>query len=74
MAKAIPSDRHVTYQVQSRRCGKRNCRICREGGRHGLYVYGYWREAGRLRSAYVGKWAGEGVTALPRRNPTEGAA
>jgi len=51
----IPTDRHITYQFQLRKCGKAACGTCREGKGHGPYWYAYWREGRRLRSAYVGK-------------------
>lgn len=61
MAKTPPSDRHITYQHQYRKCGKVKkgwrCRTCSEGPGHGPYWYAYWRDAttNKLRSAYVGK-------------------
>lgn len=52
----LPSDRHITYQLQYRKCGKGDrCSTCRDGVGHGPYWYGYWRDGGRLRSAYFGK-------------------
>lgn len=51
----LPSDQHITYQHQYRKCGKASCRTCREGQGHGPYWYAYWREGSRLRSGYVGK-------------------
>ncbi|HEX5733359.1 MAG TPA: DUF6788 family protein [Blastocatellia bacterium] len=36
------------------RCGKEGCR-CARGDLHGPYRYRYWREAGRIRSKYLGK-------------------
>lgn len=51
----IPSDQHITYQLQYRKCGKASCSTCREGQGHGPYWYAYWREGSRLRSGYVGK-------------------
>jgi hypothetical protein len=36
------------------RCGKEGCR-CARGELHGPYVYRYWREGGKMRSAYVSK-------------------
>jgi hypothetical protein len=50
-----PSDQHVTYQLQYRKCGKASCSTCRNGQGHGPYWYAYWREGTRLRSGYVGK-------------------
>ena len=43
---------HITYQLQYRKC-KRDCR-CNNGAGHGPYMYGYYRENGRLKSFYVG--------------------
>jgi hypothetical protein len=51
----IPSDQHITYQLQYRKCGKTSCSTCRNGQGHGPYWYAYWREGSRLRSGYVGK-------------------
>nr|BBH95521.1 hypothetical protein KTA_37200 [Thermogemmatispora argillosa] len=62
----IPSDHHITYQLQYRKCGKPTCSTCREGQGHGPYWYAYWREGSRLRSGYVGKERPEG-SALPER-------
>lgn len=55
MSITIPTDRHITYQRQYRKCGKPSCSTCREGRGHGPYEYAFWREGSRLRSAYVGK-------------------
>jgi hypothetical protein len=38
--------------AQWRKCGKPGCR-CARGQLHGPYWYRFWREAGRLRKAYV---------------------
>ncbi len=51
----LPSDQHITYQLQYRKCGKAACSTCRNGQGHGPYWYAYWREGARLRSGYVGK-------------------
>ena len=51
----LPSDQHITYQLQFRKCGKPSCSTCRDGQGHGPYWYAYWREGSRLRSGYVGK-------------------
>ena len=53
--KKIPTDQHITYQLQFRKCGKASCSTCRNGQGHGPYWYAYWREGPRLRSGYVGK-------------------
>ncbi|GCF09158.1 hypothetical protein [Dictyobacter arantiisoli] len=51
----IPSDQHITYQLQYRKCGKASCSTCRNGQGHGPYWYAYWRVGSRLRSGYIGK-------------------
>ena len=51
----LPSDQHITYQLQYRKCGKPSCSTCRQGQGHGPYWYAYWREGSRLRSGYIGK-------------------
>ncbi|GCE20492.1 DUF6788 family protein [Dictyobacter kobayashii] len=51
----IPSDQHITYQLQYRKCGKASCSTCRNGQGHGPYWYAYWRQGSRLRSGYIGK-------------------
>ncbi len=53
----LPHDRHITYQLQYRTCGKSACRVCSAGGAHGPYWYAYWREHKGMRSAYLGKVA-----------------
>ena len=50
-----PKDKHITYQLQYRKCGKPNCSTCRTGRGHGPYWYAYWYEGTRLRSSYIGK-------------------
>jgi hypothetical protein len=55
MTENIPSDQHITYQLQYRKCGKASCSTCRNTQGHGPYWYAYWREGSRLRSGYVGK-------------------
>jgi hypothetical protein len=51
----LPSNQHITYQLQYRKCGKTSCGTCRDGHGHGPYWYAYWREGSRLRSGYIGK-------------------
>jgi hypothetical protein len=46
----------VTYRQERVRCGKPGCK-CARGELHGPYTYKYWREAGKLRKAYVPKKA-----------------
>ncbi len=48
---------HVTYRLETVRCGKAACRSCP----HGPYWYAYWREDGKLRSRYIGKQRPEGA-------------
>jgi len=48
----------VTYRLEHVRCGKPGCTRCP----HGPYWYAYWREAGRLKSRYIGKNLPEGAT------------
>ena len=51
----LPTDLHITYQLQYRKCGKSSCSTCRTSSGHGPYWYAYWREGSRLRSGYIGK-------------------
>lgn len=51
----LPSNQHITYQLQYRKCGKASCSTCRDRQGHGPYWYAYWREGSRLRSGYIGK-------------------
>jgi hypothetical protein len=51
----LPSNHHITYQLQYRKCGKPSCSTCRSRQGHGPYWYAYWREGSRLRSTYIGK-------------------
>lgn len=51
----LPANQHISYQLQSRKCGKPTCKKCQNGGAHGPYWYAYWRENGRMKSGYVGK-------------------
>jgi hypothetical protein len=50
-----PSDHHILYQLQYRKCGKSSCHRCRHSQGHGPYWYAYWRDGSRLRSMYIGK-------------------
>lgn len=44
------------YQLERIRCGKAGCKCAGENGTlHGPYWYVYWRDAGKLKSRYVGK-------------------
>jgi hypothetical protein len=43
-----------TYQLESVRCGKKNCH-CADEKLHGPYWYAYRTEGGRTKSQYVGK-------------------
>ncbi len=51
----LPTDQHVTYQLQYRKCGSASCHTCQYTRGHGPYWYGYWYENKRLVSGYVGK-------------------
>jgi hypothetical protein len=60
LADELPKDREIlsvkmagsiTYRQEKISCGK-NCRGCP----HGPYWYGYWREGGKTRSKYIGKY------------------
>ena len=54
--KQLPTDRHITYQLQYRKCGKPTCRVCRDGQGHGPYRYAYWHDEQRkMYCVYVGK-------------------
>jgi hypothetical protein len=44
----------VTYRLEMVKCGKLTCR-CTSGYLHGPYWYAYQKQAGRLKSRYVGK-------------------
>jgi hypothetical protein len=44
-------DRGITYRLEEVRCGKPGCKSCP----HGPYWYAYYREAGRLKSRYIGR-------------------
>ena len=41
----------VTYRLETVRCGKEGCTSCP----HGPYWYAYYRDAGKLRSRYIGR-------------------
>jgi hypothetical protein len=58
----LPSDQHITYQLQYRKCGKPTCSTCKTGMGHGPYWYAYWREGAKLRSGYIGKTQPEAVS------------
>jgi hypothetical protein len=64
----LPTNLHITYQLQFRKCGKPSCGTCKRGNGHGPYWYAYWREGARLRSGYIGKAQPIGIspTALAR--------
>ncbi len=62
MGTSIPSDIHVSYQFQRRRCGRDSCLRCRYGEGHGPYWYAYWHGSdGKYRSGYIGKQLPPGV-------------
>jgi uncharacterized protein DUF6788 len=58
----LPTDLHITYQLQFRKCGKPSCGTCKRGSGHGPYWYAYWREGSKLRSGYVGKIQPAGIS------------
>lgn len=58
----LPSNVHITYQLQYRKCGKPSCGTCKRGPGHGPYWYAYWREGAKLRSGYIGKVQPVGVS------------
>jgi len=66
----IPSDQHITYQLQFRKCGKSSCSKCRNTQGHGPYWYAYWRVGSRLVSGYVGKIGPNNKTCDPTAVPT----
>jgi hypothetical protein len=51
----VPTNQHITYQLQYRKCGKPTCSTCKTGVGHGPYWYAYWRDGTKLRSGYIGK-------------------
>ena len=51
MKEHLPSNVHITYQQQYRKCGKSTCGTCKRGPGHGLYFYGYWRDARKKQDA-----------------------
>lgn len=63
-------DHHITYQFQTRKCGKSSCSTCNgdQAPGHGPYWYAYWRENGRLLSCYVGREKPEKAGSLGIRN------
>jgi hypothetical protein len=58
----LPTNLHITYQLQFRKCGKPSCGTCKRGHGHGPYWYAYWREGTRLRSGYIGKAQPAGIS------------
>ena len=60
----LPTDQHITYQLQFRKCGKPTCGTCKAGPGHGPYWYAYWREGAKLRSGYIGKTQPAAVSAV----------
>ena len=42
----------VSYRQQHVRCGKEGCGACP----HGPYWYAYWKEGGRTRKQYIGRY------------------
>jgi hypothetical protein len=68
MLLVIPAaGRHIYYQLQYRRCGKRSC-TCHAGPGHGPYWYAFWSDRqGKRHSAYVGKHLPPGSLITPRQ-------
>lgn len=48
----VPS---VSYQLQFRKCGNKNCQCRRKNIEHGPYWYAFWREGDKNKSQYIGK-------------------
>jgi hypothetical protein len=53
IAQRLPPN--ATISRQYRTCGKRQCKKCSKGKKHGPYFYGYWKEDKRQRSIYIDK-------------------
>ena len=64
----LPTDRHMTYLLQYRTCGKPGCSTCETGPGHGPYWYAYRREQHRTRSGYIGKVLPAGLRPAPRQS------
>lgn len=63
MPAQLPTNAHITYSRQYRRCRKAGCSRCgSDTFGHGPYWFAYWREDGRLRSCYLGKGLPPGAT------------
>lgn len=43
---------NVTYRQEHVRCGKDGCNSCP----HGPYWYAYWKDEGRTRKSYIGRY------------------
>jgi hypothetical protein len=48
--KSIPS--HANVREEHVKCGKPDCKRCK----HGPYYYAYWKENGKLKKKYIGKY------------------
>jgi hypothetical protein len=48
--KSIPS--HANIREESVKCGKPDCNRCK----HGPYYYAYWKENGKLKKKYIGRY------------------
>jgi hypothetical protein len=48
--KSIPSS--ATIREEYVKCGKPDCNRCK----HGPYYYGYWKENGKLKKKYIGRY------------------
>lgn len=52
----------LTYRQEQVRCGKRTCTTCP----HGPYWYAYWKEGGRTRKRYIGRYLPGAPESAPR--------
>jgi hypothetical protein len=49
-----PTDEHITYHLEYRKCGRPSCRTCRMGPGHGPYWYASWRNGSQVYSLFIG--------------------
>lgn len=79
MKPIAPNGEHITWQRQTRTCGKQ-CKTCSEKGGHGPYWYAYWRDlyTGKLKHVYVGKNRPANLLpseeSLPANSPADAAS
>jgi hypothetical protein len=56
IARGLPTDRWVTFQLKRTTCGKPNCGKCRNGIKHGPYWRAYYTDDElNYKSFHVGK-------------------